>query len=139
MARPESGICDDLVYTKQYFTITRKGHTYPTADIGSPTLVWHVAFWPRANQHPDDTDVSMTVGQNLVLLSPEQIKKNYSCRIKAVRSDLSDFLIRLQRRGVVKPLETFEQEFKPKRPLDWTQKNDEPFDEFDTEVSGFTL
>ena len=41
-------------YTPQYGTITGTGHTRPTQEIGSPTLVWHVAVWPAKDCDPQD-------------------------------------------------------------------------------------
>jgi hypothetical protein len=47
---------DDPFYTKQFFTITREGHTRPAPEFGAPTLVWHVAFWPKQDLDPQNTD-----------------------------------------------------------------------------------
>jgi hypothetical protein len=35
-------------YSDQYETIVGRGHTRPTATFGAPTLIWHVAVWPRS-------------------------------------------------------------------------------------------
>jgi hypothetical protein len=47
---------DDLAYSKQFFTITRQGHTRPTPEFGTPTLVWHIGFWPQLDSDPQTID-----------------------------------------------------------------------------------
>jgi len=34
-------------YSKQFETLIVQGHERPTPSFGAPTLVWHVAMWPR--------------------------------------------------------------------------------------------
>jgi Protein of unknown function (DUF3422) len=41
-------------YTDQYKTIMGTGHTRPTQEIGAPTLIWHVAVWPKDDHDPQD-------------------------------------------------------------------------------------
>src|SRR5262245_47135501 len=47
-------VADYHPYTPQYRTITGTGHTRPTQEIGAPTLIWHVAVWPRLSCDPQD-------------------------------------------------------------------------------------
>jgi hypothetical protein len=37
----------NVPYSAQYATATREGHERPTPAFGAPTLIWHVAIWPR--------------------------------------------------------------------------------------------
>lgn len=41
-------------YTPQYKTLTGAAHTRPTQEIGAPTLIWHLAVWPRSGEDPEN-------------------------------------------------------------------------------------
>ena len=66
MADRNTRSSDTLPYTPQYKTITGTGHTRPTQEIGAPTLIWHVAVWPRDDHDPQDVEP---------LLEPFNVKK----------------------------------------------------------------
>lgn len=55
---------EDQGYSRQIFTISRLGHTSATAEFGSPTLVWHVAFWPKGETDPFSIRMTTTSKAN---------------------------------------------------------------------------
>src|SRR5438132_1565372 len=94
---------DDIAYTKQFFTITREGHTRPAPEFGAPTLVWHVAFWPRQEVDPQNTDADQV---RHVKAAPaefrkfeESLRKEYACRRQRLINDFNALLRDLQTRG----------------------------------------
>src|SRR6478672_9101848 len=50
-------------YSLQYETIVAQGHERPAPSFGAPTLIWHVAFWPRRQTSSgEDSDPNDTAG-----------------------------------------------------------------------------
>jgi hypothetical protein len=139
MPKKALDICEDFAYTKQFFTLTQKGHTRPTAEFGAPTLVWHVAFWPRMNEDPQD--IKMLDPETGEIKNAEAVRKDYSRQLKRVVKDFDDFLVNLQARGRVPDAFDGRGPFAPGQPLDWVKRSsdDEAFDDFNVEASGFTL
>jgi len=45
-------------YSMQYSSIRQAGYSRPTPSFGAPTLVWHVAFWPREARESDNKGFS---------------------------------------------------------------------------------
>jgi hypothetical protein len=138
---PVPDSCEDLAYTKQYFTITRTGHTHPTAQFGAPTLVWHVAFWPRSEKDPHDFDVTTSLDGNACLKEADRLRAEHGARRADVVAEFNNFLNSLQERGRVAATDSDAAIFKSQRPLDWTERftGDEPFPDVNVEASGFTL
>ena len=136
MAKKAPNICEDFAYTKQFFTLTRKGHTRPTAEFGAPTLVWHVAFWPRMKQDPHDIEMlDQATGD---IKEAGKVRDDYSSKLKKVINNFNDFLVNLQARGRVPDAFDGKAPFALGRPLDCSS-DDEAFDDFNVEASGFTL
>ena len=127
--------CEDLAYTKQFFTITRKGHTNPTAEFGSPTLVWHIAFWPRSANDPYAFQMDAESG---TIKNDTMVLDEFNSACNNVTEDFNGFLERLQSRGRIPeaPLDT--KPFKLAPPLDWESPLT-PFNTFEVEAKGFTL
>ncbi|WP_088345706.1 MULTISPECIES: hypothetical protein [Rhodomicrobium] len=49
-------------YTPQYGTLLGAAHTRPTQEIGAPTLIWHVAVWPKSDVDPENVQFSSAEG-----------------------------------------------------------------------------
>jgi hypothetical protein len=142
--------CEDLAYTKQFFSVTHIGHTRPTAEFGSPTMVWHVSFWPRRHKDPhefDMCDISSLSG----LKSSEKIRDEHGMRFHDVADDFNKLLLHLQQRGCVRGSDPGPP-FALEKPLDWeidtlngpfdgqTERPvEQSFHGFAAETCGFTL
>ena len=140
MTKRAPDACEDLAYSKQYFALTRQGHTHPTAEFGAPTLIWHVAFWPRQKDDP--------YGQSLVddpnnrnLKSAATARDDYNLQLARVTTDFDELLKKLQSRGRIPEAIGDNPTFEPIPPRDWIQRydGDSPFNEFNVEANGFTL
>jgi hypothetical protein len=149
---------EDLAYTKQFFTVTREGHARPAPEFGAPTLIWHVAFWPKQDADPQNTDAS---GVANVSGTPEafrsfeaSLRKEYARRRRCLAKELNGLLRELQTRGRVwraapgGELVPRVEEFELSAPADWFE-DAKPWDDpdfkgaplpvFRTESIGFTL
>jgi hypothetical protein len=126
---------EDDAYSGQFFTISRRGHTTATAEFGSPTLVWHVAFWPKRKMDPFSIAMTDDDGKNKRI--DDIIAEFRDARDNVVR-DFSHFLKRLQDRGRHPASNKKEQPFTLRGPRDWDAKTT-PFRVFDSEAIGFTL
>src|SRR5215472_11847836 len=87
---------EDKGYSDQFFTISRRGHTSPAAECGAPTMVWHVAFWPRRKYDPFSVAVTGDGGR---IKKSEVIIEEFGEARSNVVKDFNDFLERLQARG----------------------------------------
>lgn len=125
---------EDLGYSSQFFTISRRGHTSATAECGAPTLVWHVAFWPRRQYDP--FSVQMTADGRIK--DADAVIKEFSSARGDVVKDFNAFLERLQARGRHPAAPRRDKPFELRRPRDWDAES-EPFEVFDAEATGFTL
>lgn len=132
---PVEDFSEDQGYSAQFFTISRQGHTSPAAECGAPTMVWHVAFWPRRKYDP--FSVAVTGGDGQIRKSEDIIEEFGEARGNVVR-DFNDFLERLQARGRHLEAPRGEPPFKLRRPRDWGAGT-EPFKVFDSQATGFTL
>lgn len=128
-------ICEDLAYTKQFFTITRKGHTNPTAEFGSPALAWHVSFWPLQKNDPHAFLMAHPGGG---IKSEPEILRDFRQTSQDVIGDFNGFLARLQARGRVPDAPSDPALFKLNNPKDW-QASTQPFPVVESEAAGFTL
>src|SRR5579871_3469739 len=126
---------EDQGYSAQFFTISRRGHTSPAAECGAPTMVWHVAFWPRRSYDP--FSVPMTDKDHHIKKDETVIEEFGQARSRVVK-DFNVFLERLQSRGRHLKAPRREQPFKLLKPRDW-DADTEPFEVFDSEATGFTL
>jgi hypothetical protein len=82
-------------YSLQYETIVAQGHERPTPSFGAPTLIWHVAIWPR--RRTDDgraCDPHDTAGEK-----HEKAKDEFERRRLLWVEEIKAFLDRLQARG----------------------------------------
>jgi hypothetical protein len=149
---------DDLAYTKQFFTITREGHTRPTPEFGAPSLVWHVAFWPKKEVDPQDSDATDVASLGP---APEAFRKferslrvEYAKRRQRLIEDFNALLRDLQAEGRVwhsaqgGTSAPHIEQFKLSAPVDWFAPTKEwrdkdfegaPLPVFNTESIGFTL
>jgi hypothetical protein len=127
--------CEDLAYTRQFFTVTRKGHTSPTAEFGSPSLVWHVAFWPRNTKDPHAFSM---VGKDGKIKDDCTVRTDFKFACDEVTKDFNEFLKNLQLRGRVPAAPIEPTPFKLDAPRDWEAPNS-PFDVLNSEATGFTL
>jgi hypothetical protein len=148
---------DDTFYTKQFFTITREGHTRPAPEFGAPCLVWHVAFWPKQDLDPQNTDAttaaSVGPGPEAFRKFEIALRKEYASRRQRLIEDFNALLRGLQTRGrpwrkVDEALEPNIEQFVLKAPADWHEEPKEwrdptfdgaPLPVFATESIGFTL
>jgi hypothetical protein len=128
---------EDKAYSKQFFTIGRLGHTPLTAEFGSPTLVWHVAFWPK--HHDDPFSISMMTGGGKIK-GDDLIIDEFGKAHEKVIEDFNRFLHRLQARGrhpdapdQAKP------SFVLREPGDWESDTTRAFKVFEWESAGFTV
>jgi hypothetical protein len=128
-------IAEDQGYSDQFFTISRRGHTSPAAECGAPTMVWHVAFWPRRKYDPFSVAVT---GDDDQIKKPEAIIEEFGQARGNVVKDFKDFLERLQTRGRHLKAPRSEPPFELREPRDW-DAGTEPFKVFDSEATGFTL
>jgi hypothetical protein len=137
---------EDVVYTKQYFTIGRQAHVRSTQSIGAPSLVWHVAFWPKRGKDPQDLDGKpkrigtrdASAGRTLIR---DAARETYDELRRDLAEDLDKLLIRLQERGRV-PGSRIECFGEPKAPKDWeahSKRPQTPVKAFATESIVFTL
>jgi hypothetical protein len=83
-------------YSDQYETILAEGQARPTPAFGTPTLVWHVAIWPRrtmrdASGEAEPCDPHDTAGE-----SPETAKEASEARRAAWLEEVNRFLRELQ-------------------------------------------
>lgn len=85
---------DDFAYTRQFFTITRQGHVRTTQSFGTPTLVWHVAFWPRKQFDPQNNQEKSQAVDN-----DETNRSEFNRRRAEIASRLDQLLTRLQEHG----------------------------------------
>src|SRR5687768_7296368 len=102
MPKQAPDTCEDLAYTQQLFTLTRQGHTIPTAQFGAPAIIWHVAFWPRRQYDPHDID--LTVPLNELEKDPQfdfstHVREKFKERSKHLSKDFDSFLRQLQQFG----------------------------------------
>jgi hypothetical protein len=126
---------EDQGYTRQFFTISRQGHAYATAEFGSPTLTWHVAFWPRSANDPFSVPMTEADGK---LKKLDAIIADFRGARQNVVADFNQFLDRLQVRGRIKAAEGTPRPFNLRPPRDW-EAPVVPFDIFDSNAIGFTL
>ncbi len=125
----------DDTYSRQFFTISRRGHTSATAECGAPTMVWHVAFWPRRMYDP--FSLAMTGADGKIKEDDAIVREFGEARRKVVK-DFNDFLKRLQARGRHLEAPQGGQPFELREPRDW-DADTRPFEVFDSEATGFTL
>jgi hypothetical protein len=83
-------------YSDQYETILSQGQIRPAPSFGAPTLVWHVAIWPRrtmqdAHGEAEPCDPNDTAG-----VSHEAAKAAFAARRAAWLDDINRFLRDLQ-------------------------------------------
>ncbi|PWT96006.1 MAG: hypothetical protein C5B53_10440 [Candidatus Melainabacteria bacterium] len=128
-------ICEDLAYTKQFFTVTRKGHTSPTAEFGAPAVAWHVSFWPLQKNDPHAFPMVHDGGQ---IKSESEILGDFKQARQKVISDFNGFLANLQARGRVPDAPFDPASFRLNNPKDW-QASIEPFHVSESETTSFTL
>jgi hypothetical protein len=126
---------EDQGYTRQFFTISRQGHANATAEFGSPTLTWHVAFWPRSISDPFSVPMAEADGK---LKKLDAIINDFRDARQNVVADFNQFLDRLQMRGRIKAAEGTPRPFSLRPPRDW-EAPAVPFDIFDSNAVGFTL
>lgn len=129
--------CEDLAYTRQFFTLTRQGHTRPTAEFGAPTLVWHVSFWPRSGKDPHDVVMATNSAPPSIIEEKDVLAEHSRCCID-VSNDFNKLLTRLQCRGRAPDAAIETQPFKLHQPADW-ESSETPFEVFGQETTGFTL
>ena len=134
--------CEDLAFTKQLFTITRQGHTKPTAEFGAPALIWHVAFWPRRSMDPGDFNMEEYLEQaesdsdyNIY----KQLRIHHSQRSVDVNRDFNQFLKDLKAASEPGCRAEAQEIFKYVTPGDWDVPGITPFDALNTEATGFTV
>ena len=130
---------EDATYTKQYFTIGRQAHVRSSQSFGAPTLVWHVAFWPKPEYDP----------HNLNREAAEPITRSASrrsynrLRAELSEGDLDEIIGKLQRKGRVPKQEgryRVDGFGKPGKPADWESGNKQtPVDAFAAESIAFTI
>jgi hypothetical protein len=154
---PEMDV-DDLAYTKQFFTITREGHTRPAPEFGAPTLVWHVAFWPRQDDDPQNTDASKieTIARTPKAFRDFEVslRIDHAKRRQRLVDDFNALVRDLQTKGRAwRPGEDGNlapriEQFELNTPVDWFVPTKEwhesgfqgaPLPVFNTESIGFTL
>jgi hypothetical protein len=124
----------DYGYSPQFSTISRLGHTSATAEFGSPTLVWHVAFWPKRKNDP----FSIATTENGKVRSNKDIIEEFARVRSEVVKDFNQFLERIQARGRHPAAARKQQPFQLIRPSDWDAET-EPFKVFETGATSFTL
>jgi hypothetical protein len=79
----------------QYETIIAQGHERPTPSFGAPTLVWHVAIWPRRCMDTGEAcDPHDTAGEKHL-----KAKLEFERRRQAWVGQISGLLDSLQKRG----------------------------------------
>jgi hypothetical protein len=149
---------DDLSYTKQFFTITREGHTRPAPEIGAPALVWHIAFWPNKDVDPQNTDAGdiEKVGSNPEAFAKFEVglRREYAKRRQALIDDFNALLHDLQKKGRAwrkvedDTMAPRAEQFGLRAPADWFETTKEwgdpnfagaPLPVFDTDSIGFTI
>jgi hypothetical protein len=148
--------CDDLFYSQQFFANTRIGHTSPTAEFGTPAMVWQLSVWPRRYTDPHEFDMrgsgkpSRSNGGDkkrsrpgLNLKSDADIRGEHKGRLCAVVDGFNRLLIRLKQHGCVVGRDPGDP-FPVGRPLDWDPvapggKPLEPFDGLRAGSCCFTL
>jgi hypothetical protein len=133
---PPTDYDEDAGYSAQFFTISRRGHTGAAAECGAPTMVWHVAFWPRRVYDPFSV---ATTGDDGRIKDAADIIREFGKARGAVVKDFNSFLEKLQARGRHPAAPKRERPFELRRPRDWEVENATPFDVFDSESMGFTL
>ena len=131
------------VFTDQLFTLSHAGHDSPPPAFGAPTLVWHVAFWPKRNCDAHNITMVTKKGSAFLLTSDKSVREEFDLKRSHVSEDLNKFLKALQDRaragsdGRDKP-DTFVME----RPIDLPQiggSADQGFSVFRQTSLGFTL
>jgi hypothetical protein len=125
---------EKLGYSKQFFTISRRGHTSATAEFGSPALVWHVSFWPKRKNDP----FSIGLTDNGKIREDKDVVEEFGRARSRIIKDFNEFLRRIQTRGRHPAASLRQQPFTLLKPKDW-DADAEPFDVFDSEATGFTL
>ncbi len=149
---------DDLAYTKQFFTITREGHTRPAPEFGTPTLVWHVAFWPRQDIDPQNTDATpvekLGPTPEAFRTFERSLRVEYAKRRQRLIEDFNALLRDLQLKGRAQRTTGGStsapriEQFSLSAPTDWFEQTREwheprfqgaPLPVFNTESIGFTL
>jgi hypothetical protein len=85
-------------YSDEYETLLTQGHPRPAPAFGAPTLVWHVAIWPRrtardATGEAEPCDPHDTVGER-----HEHAKAAFEARRAAWLEETNRFLRDLQNR-----------------------------------------
>src|SRR5687767_14422490 len=84
---------DGGAYSKQYFTVGRQAHVRATQSCGTPSLVWHVGFWPTRELDPQNLNGS---GRQF---TREEARKQYVNMRQKLAADLDQkVLTRLQER-----------------------------------------
>jgi hypothetical protein len=132
-------------YSDQYETIVAQGHARPTPAFGAPTLVWHVAIWPRrtlqgVNGAPELCDPHDTAGAR-----HDKAKEVFVARRKAWLEQLNRFLQDLQARSYRKAGSPKQLRLVEPHDLPWTRSPADPGDFFrpievpQQEIVPFTL
>jgi hypothetical protein len=95
--------CDDLFYTKQFFANTRIGHASPTAEFGTPAMVWQVSVWPRRHTDPHEFDMhdGQSSGPRLSLKSDDRILEEHGEHLTAVMAGFNRLLTSLKQNGCI--------------------------------------
>jgi hypothetical protein len=137
MRAPHS-ICEDLAYTNQFFSITREGHTRPTAEFGAPAMVWHISFWPRRQYDPHDMDMIDRTNPT-DLKNATAVLAEHGERFGKVIENFNSLLMRLRQRGCVQNVVPGGDIFKHEPPADWDNNNGDAYRQFTTNSHGFTL
>jgi hypothetical protein len=134
-------------YSDQYETILSEGQTRPAPSFGAPTLVWHVAIWPRrtmqdASGEAEPCDPHDTAGE-----SHETAKEAFEARRAAWLEEINRFLRELQircsrRAGPPRQLKTVVPHDLPRRGPSGDAEADkllEPVPVLEEEIVPFTL
>jgi hypothetical protein len=83
-------------YSLQYETIVAQGHERPAPSFGAPTLIWHVAFWPRRQTNSgEDSDPNDTAG----MPDSGHAKGQFETRRKLWHDEINLLLTRLQEKS----------------------------------------
>ena len=82
-------------YSLQYETIVAQGHERPTPAFGAPTLIWHVAIWPRSGPPEDGHDTDACDPHDTAGYSHGVARERFEQRrydwIEQINSRLSNF------------------------------------------------
>jgi hypothetical protein len=154
--------CEDLFYTRQFFSNTGIGHTNLTAEFSTPAMIWQVAIWPRReiDPHefnmrdettPDDNKNDGKRQSTLKLIGDDKIHDEHRRRLDAIMVGLNRLVPNLRERGCVVVADN-EKPFPIGRPRDWDREEMpkldpddldsdplEPFEGLKGSATGFTL